>query len=164
MNGIKTKFQVVDHIPAIVPRVFQTMMGAEVTVTLSRPFTGERISGAIGIAGETVTGTVYLHLPLKLAEAVTRAILQMPATEPIGDTEINDVVGELSNMVGAGLKSQLNDADYFCAVSTPSVIRGSFVVEAMQGATTDLFYFECLGQRLAVEVHLNLDQATTPTL
>lgn len=164
MNDTKPKFQVVDHIPAIVPKVFQTMMGAEITVTSARPITGERISGAIGIAGETVMGTVYLHLPLKLAEAAARAILQCPATEPVGDTEINDVVGELSNMVGAGLKSQLNDADYFCAVSTPSVIRGSFVVEATQGATTDAFYFDCLGQRLAVEVHLNLDQATTPTL
>jgi CheY-specific phosphatase CheX len=164
MNDTKNKFQVVDHIPAIVPKVFQTMMGAEIAVTMSRPITGARISGAIGIVGETVTGTVYLHLPLKLAEAVTRAILQSPPTEAVGDTEINDVVGELSNMIGAGLKSQLNDADYFCAVSTPSVIRGSFVVEAMQGATTDIFYFDCLGQRLAVEVHLNLDQATTPTL
>lgn len=164
MNDIKTKFQVVDHIPVIVPKVFQTMMGAEVAVIVGRPITGERISGGIGIAGETVTGTVYLHLPLKLAEAATRAILQLPPTEPVGDTEINDVVGELSNMIGAGLKSQLNDADYFCAVSTPSVIRGSFVVEAMQGATTDIFYFECLGQRLAVEVHLILDQTTTPTL
>lgn len=164
MNDTKSKFQVVDHIPAIVPRVFQTMMSTDVTVTVARPMTGERISGAIGIAGETVTGTVYLHLPLQLAEAVTRAMLQLPPTEPVGDTDINDVIGELSNMVGCGLKSQLNDADYFCAVSTPSVIRGSFVVEAMQGATTDQFYFDCLGQRLAVEVHLNLDQFPTSTL
>lgn len=164
MNDTKPKFQVVDHIPAIVPKVFQMMISTEVTVTAARPVGGERISGAIGIAGETVTGTVYLHLPLKLAEAVTRAMLQMPATDPIGDSDVNDVLGELSNMVGCGLKSQLNDADYFCAVSTPSVIRGSFVVEAMQGATTDLFYFDCLGQRLAVEVHLNLDQIPTSTL
>lgn len=160
MQTTETKFKVSDHINGVVSHVFETMLAqpAIPATAIARP-SSDRISGAIGIAGDTLNGTIYLHFPTTLAADVARAILQTPPEEPPGDAEINDVVGEMSNMVGAKLKSLLNDADVYCAVSTPSVIRGSFAVEAPQDVTAETFYFSCLNQGLAVEVHLQFIEA-----
>jgi CheY-specific phosphatase CheX len=158
MTNTTANFNTAEHIGEIVPNVFDTMLGLRAaTTTASLETPPERVSGAIGIAGETVTGTVYIHLPEPLAREITRAMLQCTAGQDAGDSDVNDVVGELSNMIGCGLKSRLNDADIVCAVSTPSAIRGAFAVEPPPGVRAEKFHFACLGARFAVEVHLQLN-------
>lgn len=156
MNTTATKFKVSDHIAGVVAHVFETMLLLPAVPAPATKPAPDRVSGAIGIAGDNVTGTVYLHFPESLARAATCAMLQCPPEQTVGDSEINDVIGEMSNMIGCRLKSLLNDADIFCAVSTPSVIRGAFAVEAPQGVTAEMFYFKCLEQGLVVEVHLQI--------
>jgi len=46
-------------------------------------------------------------------------MLGLPPDEITGETEVNDVVGEATNMLTGGLKSWLCDAGSDCAVSTP---------------------------------------------
>lgn len=164
MNATDKKFNVSDHIAGIVINVFETMLALHATAAPSGKVTGDRVSGAIGIAGDNVIGTVYLHFPGKLASEVTCAMLQCPPDQAATDSDVNDVIGEMSNMVGCRLKSLLNDADIFCAVSTPSVIRGAFAVEAPQGVTAEIFYFTCLDQRLAVEVHLQMTEGNSESI
>jgi len=160
MNTTVTKFKVGDHIAGIVAHVFETMLTLQATPAAAAKLSPERVSGAIGIAGDNVTGTVYLHFFGKLAGEVTRAMLQVPPDQSVGESDVNDVIGEMSNMIGCRLKSLLNDADIFCAVSTPSVIRGAFAVEAPQGVIAEMFHFNCLEQRLAVEVHLQISDTS----
>ena len=70
---------------------------------------------------------------------------------------VNDVASELTNMIGGGIKSALNDAERPCAMSTPSIVRGlGFTIELAPGARSETFVFDCHGERLAVEVHLKL--------
>ena len=157
MNTTSQQFNTAEHIAAIVPNVFDTMLGLQATATNATPLPAELISGAIGIAGDRINGTVYVHLPDLLAHEVTRAMLQCPPGLNVEEREVNDVVGELGNMVGGSLKSLLCDADIFCAISTPSVIRGAFAVEAPPGVRAEMFHFICLGQRLVVEVHLQIN-------
>lgn len=164
MNATDKKFKVSDHIDGIVVNVFETMLALQATSAPTGKITGDRVSGAIGIAGDNVIGTVYLHFPGKLAREVARAMLQCPPDQDATDSDVNDVIGEMSNMVGCRLKSLLNDADVFCAVSTPSVIRGAFAVEAPQGVTAEIFYFNCLEQRLAVEVHLQMTEVNSESI
>src|SRR5882757_6498137 len=103
--NVATEFNVAEHIREIVGNVFQTMAGARAVPTKDHdPLPPEQISGTIGIAGENVTGAVYLHLPDSLARAVTRTMLQDTPGQGAGDNDINDVLGELTNMVGGGLK------------------------------------------------------------
>lgn len=150
-----TEFNVAEHICETVPDMFETLIFAKATVTQDdAPLASERISGAIGLAGDDVTGSVYLHLPESFARQAARAMLEGTAGQNAGDSEVNDVVGELTNIVSGVLKSALCDAGHFCAVSTPSVIRGVFSVDAAPDLRVETFYFICLGQRLAVEVHL----------
>ena len=77
--------------------------------------------------------------------------------ESVAASEVNDVVGELCTLVAGGLKSTLCDIDRPCAVSTPSIIRGAFEVEAPTTLVAEKFFFLCLDQRLAVEVHLKFE-------
>ena len=157
MNPSTFTFNTAEHITFIAPNVFDTMLGLAVIIASPGAFPGERVSGAVGIAGERVNGTVYLHLPEPLAQETARAMLQIQPDQVPGDSDVHDVVGELANMIGGALKSLLCDADIYCAISTPSVIRGAFAVEAPPGVRAEMFYFTCLGQRLAVEVHLQIN-------
>ena len=53
------------------------------------------------------------------------------------------------------LKSALTNSGKSCATSTPTIIRGrSFVIETVENFHKHSVYFECLNQRLSVEVHL----------
>ena len=73
-------------------------------------------------------------------------MLGLPPEEVTGETEVNDVVGEATNMLTGGLKSWLCDAGAECAVSTPAIIRGtSFAIEAMPDVARELLVFECGG-------------------
>jgi chemotaxis protein CheX len=150
-------FNTGEHIAAIVPNVFETMLNLPIKVANPGALPASRISGVLGIAGEQVTGTVYVHLPETLAREATRALLQATPGQTASDTDVHDMAGELANMIGGGLKSRLCDADIFCAMSTPSVIRGAFDVEATPGVRVEKFYFACLGQRFAVEIHLQFN-------
>ena len=67
------------------------------------------MTGSVGFAGENVTGAVYLHLSAAFANRVAAAMLGLQPEEIMGETEVNDVVGEVTNMLTGGLKSWLCD-------------------------------------------------------
>ena len=84
-------------------------------------------------------------------------MLQSTPGQSASDNDVHDMVGELANMIGGGLKSKLCDADVYCVISTPSVIQGAFDVQSTPGICVEKFYFACFGQRFAVEIHLQFN-------
>ncbi len=117
--------------------------------------TQERVSGAVSFVGETVTGSVYLHVPASFAGQMTGAMLGLPAEETPGEAEVNDVVGEVTNMLAGGLKSWLCDAGAACALSSPAIIRGtSFHILASEGVERIPCGFASGAHRGLVEVHI----------
>ena len=139
--------------------VFDTMlaMPAALAPNAAPPHFEERVTGSIGFAGETVTGAVYLHLSATFASRVAAAMLGLPPTESIPESDVNDVVGEAANMLTGGLKSWLCDHDANCAVSTPAIIRGDFNVEVMPDVARECLVFESGGEHLIVEIHIKLN-------
>ena len=121
------------------------------------PF-GERVSGSVGFAGDTVTGAVYLHLSAPFANQVAAAMLGLKLEEITGENEVNDVVGEVTNMLTGGLKSWLCDTGADCAVSTPAIIRGTaFDIEPMPDVERQCLVFDCGEDRLVVEIHIKFN-------
>lgn len=157
MNTSTLNFPTGEHISFIVPNVFETMLLVPVTNEDPSRLPDERVSGSLGMVGEHVDGTVYLHVPEALARAIVGVLQQPGSVQNVSDRDVHDVVGELTNMIGGSLKSLLNDADITCGISTPSVIRGAFTVKPPPGVRAEKFYFECLGHRFAVEVHLQFN-------
>ena len=136
--------------------VFETMLSMKATPASdgAAPVFAERATGSVGFAGDTVTGSVYLHLSTQLANQMAATMLGVPAGETLSEDEVNDVVGECTNMLAGGLKSALCDRGHECAVSTPAIIRGtSFQIEPLPEVRQELMIFECNGSRFAVEVH-----------
>jgi chemotaxis protein CheX len=116
----------------------------------------ERVTGCVGFAGEHVNGAIYLHLPAPFAAGVAAAMLGL-APADLGEAEVNDVVGEVTNMLTGGLKSWLCDSGAECAVSTPAIIRGSaFAIEPVPDVAREWLIFNCDHNRIVVEIHVKL--------
>jgi chemotaxis protein CheX len=142
-----------------VAEVFQTMLSLHAVPQSHSPFPlfGDRVTGSVGLGGDIVTGALYLHMPSRLAQRITGAMLRLSAGE-FGEAEINDVLGEITNMLTGHLKSCLCDAGAPCAVSIPSIIRGSsYQVETLPDVRRELLLFHCEADPLAVEVHLKFN-------
>jgi CheY-specific phosphatase CheX len=138
--------------------VFDTMltMKASPVPNAPAPQFEERVTGSVAFAGDHITGAVYLHLATPFAGRVAGAMLGLPAEE-LGEAEVNDVVGEATNMLTGGLKSWLCDSGAECAVSTPAIIRGSsFVIEAAPDVARQFLIFDCDHNRIVVEIHVKV--------
>lgn len=140
--------------------VFETMlaMKARRVTGAAVPQYAGRVTGSIGFAGDAVTGAVYLHLSTDFAKKVAATMLGISPEEISDENEINDVVGEATNMVTGGLKSWLCDAGAACAMSTPAIIRGtSFAIEPMPDVERECLVFNCDGNPIVVEIHIKLN-------
>ena len=140
--------------------VFQTMLSIEAVPAgqIDRPPHEERVSGSVGFGGDTVTGAVYLHLSTQFATRAAAAMLGLTPEELSGEAEVNDVVGEVTNMLGGGFKSWLCDAGSPCAMSTPAIIRGSsFDIEPMPGIERICRTFTCGDENVLLEVHIKFN-------
>ena len=141
--------------------VFETMLAMKANPVSegSLPDFASRTTGSVGFAGDTVTGAVYFHLSADFANQIAAAMLGVPPEENLGEHEVNDVVGECTNMLAGGLKSALCDKGHECAVSTPAIIRGtSFNIESLPDVRQEMLIYECNGARFAVEVHIKFNQ------
>jgi CheY-specific phosphatase CheX len=137
--------------------VFSTMLSLEIVPvqTTERPQFSDRVTGSVGFAGDTVNGVVYLHLSDGLANRVAGAMLGLPPEESLSEMDVNDAVGEVTNMLAGGLKSAFCDAGAMCALCPPAIIRGAaFEVQPAPGLERLWLVFDCVPERAAVEIHL----------
>lgn len=144
-----------------VVNVFETMLSMTAVPCADCNLKGaaERISSSVGFGGDTVTGVAYLHLSGQFANGVAAAILALAPDTVSAESEVNDVVGELSNMLIGGLKSHLCDMGFPCAVSTPTIIRGtSFDIESMQDIERMCLAFQCGADCCVVEIHVKTNK------
>jgi chemotaxis protein CheX len=156
MSKIVQPAEIRDFVAQHLADVFDTMLSQKAALTpdAEPPVFADRISGSVGFAGEAVTGSIYLHLHLTFATAAAVNMLALPPEEPPGDAEVNDVIGELTNMLGGGLKSWLCDVGAKCALTTPAVIRGkSFSIVPNASVQVLRLPFETETTRGLVEVH-----------
>ena len=138
--------------------VFETMLSLKAGGVPGEgvPHFDERVTGCVAFAGEHINGAVYLHLGVPFATQVAAAMLGL-APEDLGEPEVNDVVGEVTNMLTGGLKSWLCDSGAECAVSTPAIIRGrSFAIEPVPDVAREWLIFNCDDSCIVVEIHVRL--------
>ncbi len=106
------------------------------------------VTGVISISGDW-NGAVVVTVPLDLARQVAAAMFALDA-DALTDAEIQDAVGELSNMVGGATKTMLGGS---CSISLPSVTEGVRYRVSIPGAREVAnARFESNGSLLAVSV------------
>jgi CheY-specific phosphatase CheX len=107
--------------------VFHTMLSMEVSPVDASPsmeLSGSKIVGCVSFTGDVI-GNICVHVSQQFARIMTAAMLGMELDEVEDGEETNDVIGEVSNMVGGDMKSKLCDAGFPCVLSIPSVTSGS---------------------------------------
>lgn len=113
-----------DQIIEAVQEIFSTMIMMEVSASGEVPTDKtltESISGIIGLAG-THKGVLAIHLPHRVAMAITGSFLGMDVNEMNSDVE--DAIGELANMLGGNVKSILSENGRDISLSMPTTISG----------------------------------------
>ena len=138
--------------------VFKTMLSMQLAPEdpPNRPSvtTGQHIVGTVGFGG-AVMGNVNIFVSREFAREMTAAMLGMPVEEARSDEEVNDLIGEVCNMVGGDLKSRLCDAGFTCSLSIPSITFGdSFRVESKGWDRQVLIGFRTCRHSTLLEVYV----------
>lgn len=148
--------EISDKIIESAKEIFTTMVMMEISVsgdymTESIPLT-ESISGVIGLAG-THKGVLAIHIPNKVAMAITSSFLGMDVEEMNEDVE--DAVGELANMLGGNVKSILSEKGRDIDLSLPSTIIGKqYDFQPTKEAERIIIPFKCDAGEFAIDLQL----------
>lgn len=110
---------------------------------------GERsMVGCIQIAGEW-QGAVTLLCPDSLVRKATASMYEMPEDE-VSDDEMQDVLGELTNMAAGNINTLLPSG---CCISLPSVAEGiDYKLTIPGGKVTCQIGFLCEGEPMIAAV------------
>jgi CheY-specific phosphatase CheX len=139
--------------------VFDMMLAMEaefIDLDFQTPAGESRIVGTVSFAGK-VMGNINIQVNDAFARVMTAAILDMELDELEGEEEIYDVIGEVSNMIGGGLKSRLCDAGCFCELSIPSITSGNnYKIESKNWVRHESLTFCCGPHTGRVEVYIKL--------
>lgn len=136
--------------------IFSSMLMMEIiageeVITDSLPLT-DSISGVIGLAG-THKGVLAIHLPHKVAIAITGSFLGMDVDEMNSDVE--DAVGELANMLGGNVKSILSEKGRDINLSLPTTISGKhYDYQPNKDAERIYISFACEPGNFSIELQL----------
>lgn len=99
----------------------------------------QRIVGAVCFAG-AIVGCINIQVSHEFSRIMTVAMLGM---DEIEDEAVDDVVGELSNMIGGSLKSKFCDTGMPCELSIPTVTSGKdFKIESMGWTRHECYAFQ----------------------
>lgn len=142
--------------------VFSTMLGQQIEPEPNNApmLNGDAmIAGAVGFIG-TLTGIVYLYLPQTFAVRLTEKMLGVAPDASDGDEMVNDTIGEFANMVVGHLKSRLSDRGRSCAMTIPSIVRGTnFCIEPVSTTLRRVVTFRSHEHQIVVEILIKPDTA-----
>lgn len=105
--------------------VFETMafMALEETQEEVSCAAGESLLGSITFKGN-LEGCLSVCCAIPCAQAIAANMLGMENPEGLSQTDVQDAVGEIANMVLGSLKSRIQEQVGVLEVSIPSVVQG----------------------------------------
>lgn len=147
-----------DPIMRGVAKTFQTMLGLKVEMVnpnLIKPFTGEHVMGYVEFSGKA-SGVVRIRLSQDGARLLAAALLGMEPKELTNNSEIDDGVGEVVNIVVGNFKSNLCDAGLDCKLSSPRITRThDSELRAVRGGGAERLAFRAPNCEMLVDVSAN---------
>jgi chemotaxis protein CheX len=143
-----------EPITQAVETVFDTLLGMEVTPLPKPPAaTRHEVIGSIGLAGG-ITAAVCLRVRETDAPALARAMIGCGPRDPVSDEDVNDVIGELANIIAGKLKSCLRAKNGACNLSLPTITRGQRLdMESISAAHHYAFGFQSAVGPVVVEAY-----------
>jgi CheY-specific phosphatase CheX len=112
------------------------------------------VIGSVGLVGD-LNGTINLYIKPDFARNLASRMLGLPEDRFDGNEMIDDVVGELSNMIAGATKCRLNDSGTPCTSSLPTVNRGnSFVSKPSDRCEERYISIACEDQIIMLQIIL----------
>lgn len=156
MGGI-AELNLDSHIGDAAQQVFDKMLSMDATPQNGQEtegISGERVVGTVGLTGD-VSGIVCMVLGSIMARSLTARMLDMEEDEIEDNEDVNDVIGELCNMIGGNLKSRFCDSGLNCILTIPTITRGSnFKMTCLKGAQKHKLLFRSDGKPWEVQVYI----------
>jgi chemotaxis protein CheX len=146
-----------DPLMRAVHRTFKTMLDLDLELCTSSdlPFAGDHLLSDIAFEGRA-NGTASLRIQPEDGIQIASKILGIPPTDLDDPSCIEDVIGELSNMVVGNFKSNLCDAGLKCKLCPPKLLRtDDFTLRNSAGSLAERIQFRAAHLHLIVE--LNVD-------
>ena len=110
------------------------------------------VAGIVGFVGD-MNGVVYVYAKASFARALAGRMLGLAEAELDGDEMVNDVMGELSNMIVGPVKSRLCDSGALCELTIPSIVRGQKLrVEPDSSSECRLLSMNCDTELILIEL------------
>ena len=123
---------------------------------------GNLILGSIDFMGD-VTGIVNIQVTEVFSRKMVSSMMDIEPDEVEGMEDIQDVLGEICNMVAGSLKSGLCDAGMTCELSTPAMIMGKdYNHEARNLTRYEYFTFSCGEELITVNVGIKETHSDVP--
>lgn len=138
-----------EDVEHVVAQIWGSILGLQVARARSVDMPRPSVTGIVHISGES-DGSVSLECPKRLAE---RAAALMFGTEvdELAPGEVEDALGELTNMAGGGIKSFLPGRNQ---LSLPTVVEGIGYHLNVPGAVpVRNVWFACAGAPIVVRVY-----------
>jgi flagellar motor switch protein FliN len=141
--------------------VFDTMLSmdlVETTKVSASDLKGIRKVGSVCFAGDA-TGLVNIQVSGDFAREMAAGLMGKAPEEIEGEEEIEDLMGEISNIVGGNLKSAFTNAGLICALSTPSYTSGTdFTIEALNMERYERFAYSHGENTVFVEMGVKINE------
>ncbi len=114
-----------DALLAGAKEIFETMifMDLEESTDPEQKMEEDTLLGSITFTG-TLEGCLTICCSSSCAKTIALNMLGMDSTEEINGEDINDAIGEVTNLVMGSVKSRLADSVGNLEVSIPTVVRG----------------------------------------
>jgi CheY-specific phosphatase CheX len=105
-------------------------------------FGASHVAASVEFVGKAA-GIITIRLTSPIARDIAAKIIGVTPEELADQAEINDVIGELANMVAGNLKSNLCDAGFPCTLSIPEVeSTNDFKLKKTAGGVSDRLGFQ----------------------
>jgi len=136
--------------------VFDTMLAMQIPVSSDGAFfrvEETQVIGMVGLAG-AVTAVVCLRVPTKFSQHLTRTMIGAGPDDALSESDINDVFGELTNIIAGKLKSCFPTNGTACNLSLPTILHGNHLdLESMTGTERHSFTYSCDFEPVVVEFY-----------
>jgi CheY-specific phosphatase CheX len=134
--------------------MFQTQLTPTPADSLTQ-FSGEHVRGEVEFSGKG-TGVVQVRLAPADAQRVASSVIGVRFEDLTSPAEIDDVIGELVNMIGGNLKSNLCDAGISTKLSAPRVSRTTdFRRQTVSGGVSERLGFASATLQTFVDASVN---------
>jgi chemotaxis protein CheX len=138
-----------DAVQQVVIDIWSSILALDVVPAQESAMAKPSVTGIVHISGES-DGSVSLECPMGLAQRAAALMFGMEPDE-LGAGEVEDALGELTNMTGGGVKSLLPGQNQ---LSLPTVVEGTgYHLNVPGSVPVRDVWFTCDGEPLVVRIY-----------